>query len=454
MNDSTEGLILSIILLIVVGWVGGAMANKKDRRWLPSLVAWAFVVKILGSWARYYMVTEIYGRGDSYSYHFWGGIFANSWRSFAVPVSSSSQPGTAFTEVATGFLYAPYIPRMLGGFLIFATVAFAGQLLFYAAVRRWISGKQLKFYALAVLLLPSLVFWPSSIGKDALMVFFLGLTFYGASRLLQTYEFMSLLFLGPGLLLAASVRSHVAAVAGLAVVLAAFFGRPPKEVRGSPKRAVMVVLAMLGAGVVLATFSSTFGVTFEGGRDSVDYQTFLEDVSTQTATGGSEISGGPISNPLQLPGAAITVLFRPLVYEAGSAQALLSAMEGTALLLIVLWKFPTMWKNKGLLRENPFFLLCFFYTGGFIIGFSAFLNLGLLARQRVQVLPLLLALLVGLGWPTARPKAAAEEAPRAPEEKPAPPVRVSRKPLPTLWRFVPDEARSSQPHDYDDQQQA
>ena len=430
MNETVEGILLAIIFLIFIGWVGSAMANKKDKAWLPGLVVWAFVAKLLGSWARYYMVTVIYEKGDSFSYHQWGSIFANSWRSFAVPISSSSQPGTAFTEIVTGFLYAPYTPTMLGGFLIFATLAFVGQLLFYAAFRRSISGKGLKLYALAVLLLPSLVFWPSSIGKDALMVFFLGLAVYGASRLLDSYEFTSLLLLGPGLLLAARIRPHIAAVLGLAIVLAALIGKPPKQVQGSPKRAVMLVVATLGAAMVLATFSSTFGVTIEGGRDTQDPQAFLQDVSEQTATGGSEISGGAVGSPLQLPEATIKVLFRPLIFEAGNAQALLSAMEGTALLVIVLWKFPTMWRNKGLLRERPFLLLCFFYTGGFIIGFSAILNLGILARQRVQVLPLFLALVVGLGWETAHRKPAAEKEPEDPEGEPTPPRRVSRTVLP------------------------
>ena len=57
-----------------------------------------------------------------------------------------------------------------------------------------------------------------------------------------------------------------------------------------------------------------------------------------------------------------------------------------------------MWRNKGRFREKPYLMMCFFYTGGFIIGFSAILNLGLLARQRVQVMPLFFMLITGLAW--------------------------------------------------------
>jgi hypothetical protein len=68
------------------------------------------------------------------------------------------------------------------------------------------------------------------------------------------------------------------------------------------------------------------------------------------------------------------------------------------MLLLVLWKMPTIWKNKRLIRDKAWVTLCFFYTGGFVLAFSAILNLGILARQRVQVLPFFLALIVALAW--------------------------------------------------------
>ena len=146
-----------------------------------------------------------------------------------VPVSQSSQPGTAFTEIATGFIFAPYKPSMLGGFIIFSLIAFTGMLLFFFAGRHWLAGWQLKMYGLAVLFAPSLIFWPSSIGKDALMVFFLGLAAYGASRLLKFYQFSSLFLIAPGIYLAMQIRSHVAAVMAISIALAAVFGKPPKK---------------------------------------------------------------------------------------------------------------------------------------------------------------------------------------------------------------------------------
>lgn len=406
-----EMMILSLLFLMVVSWVGKTISRPDDKRWLQRFIVWGYVAKLIGAGARFWMVTGLYETGDSLRYHQVGETFANIWRGFVVPVSDAGSPGTAFTEVLTGFVYSIYTPSLLGGFLIFATLCFFGQILFYVAFRPWLSPEKQRLYAIAVFFFPSLVFWPSSIGKDALMVLFLGLAAYGCSRLLNTYKVSSVLLIAPGLYLAAGIRSHVAGILGIALVLAVFLGKSPPAFRGSPKRAVMLLVAVVGAVAVLGAFGSAFNVSVEGGGGSQDLSGFLSDVSEQTGQGGSEIEGGAISSPSQLPLATITVLFRPLLHEGGSAQVLASALEGTALLAIVIWKLPTMWRNKGLLRERAYVLLCFFYTGGFVVGFSAVLNLGILARQRVQVLPFFLAVIVALGWPEPKSQPTREKAP-------------------------------------------
>jgi hypothetical protein len=420
-----EVVVISILFGLTFAWVGKAIVKKEDKKWLPGLIMWAFAIKIVGAVARWYMVAVIYGGGDSIRYHDAGVTFATIWRSFSVPLSTAGGEGTAFTEVVTGLIYAPYTPSYVGGFVLFAFVSFVGQLLFYAAFRPWSQPERLKTYAYAIFFLPSLVFWPASIGKDALMVLFLGLACYGASRLLSRYEFSSLFLLAPGLYFASQIRPHVAAILGLSLMLALLLGNPPKKFERSPKRAAVVMFSIAGAALAILTFASTFNVSVEGGGGTQDAGAFLEDVSEQTGQGGSEIESAAVTSPARLPLAIITVLFRPLIHEGTSAQMLLSALEGTVLLIFTIWKFPVMWRNKSLLRQRPYLLMCFFYTGGFIIAFSAFQNLGILARQRVQVLPMLLALLVALTSERAKEKDEAElerlrrRAPRS-AEGPAP----------------------------------
>jgi hypothetical protein len=318
----------------------------------------------------------------------------------SIPVSDAGGQGTAFTEVITGLLYAIHTPTMRGGFLMFAFLGFLGQLLFYAAFRPWLRDKALKRYAMVVLFFPSLVFWPASIGKDALMMLFLGLATLGISRLLRRFEPVGLLIAGLGLYFAAQVRPHVAIMLALAGALAFVFMRRTATTSGGARRLLLLVVALVGITFAWAAFASSFNVSLEGSGDTADPGAFLESVQNQTAQGGSEVSGGIVSNPLDLPAATLKVLFRPLIYEASNIATAVSAVEGTVMLFVIVWKIPMMFRNRRMVRGNPLLLLSFFYTGGFIIAFSSILNLGILARQRVQVLPFLLALLVTLGWPT------------------------------------------------------
>jgi hypothetical protein len=72
-------------------------------------------------------------------------------------------------------------------------------------------------------------------------------------------------------------------------------------------------------------------------------------------------------------------------------------VEGTLLLAVFLFRLPRILRNLFRSRRTPYAIFAFVYTGGFIIAFSAILNLGILARQRSQVIPFFLALLVVWG---------------------------------------------------------
>lgn len=398
--EIVEWLAIATVLYVVVYWMSTVMPNRRDDEWLPRLVILGFAAKLLGTLLRYYMAVDLYGTGDAFRYHSRGVAFAGIWRTLSVPVSDAGGQGTAFTEVITGLVYSIYTPTMRGGFLLFAFIAFLGQLLFYAAFRPWLHGKALKRYAIAVLFFPSLVFWPASLGKDALMVLFLGLATFGISRLLRRFELMGLLTAGFGLYLAAQVRPHVAIMLALAGALAFLFMRRTATTTGGGfRRLVLLVIAVVGMTFAWGAFASDFGVSLEGSGDTADPSAFLQRVQNQTAQGGSEVTGGVVTNPLDLPGATLKVIFRPLINETTNIATAVSAVEGTLLLILIVWKIPMLFRNRRMVRGNPLLLLSFFYTGGFIIAFSSILNLGILARQRVQVLPYLLALIAVLGWP-------------------------------------------------------
>lgn len=407
-SDHTSTTVLAFVLVVGVVVAAHAVATDADRRWLPPLIIFAFGLKLLASGVRYWILVSVYNRvGDASGYHGRGLTFADSWRAFEVPQFDVGGAGTIFTSKTVGLVYAPYEPTMLGGFFLFATIAFAGQILFYAAFRRALPGLRLHWYAVAVLLLPSLLFWPASIGKEALMVLFLGTAAYGAARLFGDYALRWVVVVGAGLAAAAAIRLHVAAILGGSVGVALILSRPPQVPLRQVRRWSMVGV---GAGVVaFLAVSAGSQLGFSIGGDSID--PLLDELQRRTQQGGSAVDGEVATSLSSLPGALLRVLFRPLPYEAHNAQAMISAMEGAILLVFTVWRLPWIVRNIRHLRNHPYVIVSFGFTIAFVVVFSSIFNFGILARQRSQVLPFLLALIVAAGWrlDAAEPDAASDD---------------------------------------------
>ena len=100
-----------------------------------------------------------------------------------------------------------------------------------------------------------------------------------------------------------------------------------------------------------------------------------------------------MSSPLQLPGAFVSVLFRPFPWEARNIQSLVAALESTGLIYLA-WRCRD--RLRGLphtVRTRPYVACAVAYSLGFVVAFSSFANFGILTRQRVQVFPFVLVLL-------------------------------------------------------------
>jgi hypothetical protein len=396
----TGQLSLSAIALVLIGVLlvvrlGQAMVTPADQRWLTSLLAVAFIAKIAGAVARFWMVTVLYGQGDSFRYYQSAIDMVHTWRQLEVPEAvRAGGEGTHFIEVFTSFLFLPGIPSLLVGFMIFASLAFVGQVFFYAAFRRWVHDEsRLILYGTFIFFMPSLLFWPSSIGKDAVMVLALGIAAYGISRLFGGRFVSGAAILVPGLALAVAVRTHVAAIFAVAVILALALS---KGIQGFGWFLRLIVLGLAIAGLVMV--GSTAAERLDVDLSAEGVSEAFESTQGQTEQGGSAVVGSPVTSPLGIPDAILRVLFRPLPTDASSPPMALSAIEGMLMLLLTVWRFPTIIRNIGTIRTQPYVMSALLYTFGFIFAFSSILNLGIMVRQRAQVLPFVLVALVALGW--------------------------------------------------------
>jgi hypothetical protein len=200
------------------------------------------------------------------------------------------------------------------------------------------------------------------------------------------------------------VRPPIAALMAIALAAAVVTRRSRVGLRelGPIVKGGLLVVVVLSA-VVLVGRSDRYlensGIDTSGGIDST-----LSGVSSRTSEGGSAFVPSIVTSPGRAPSAVLTVLFRPFVFETHNVQSFLSAVEGTALLLLCLARFRWGLAALRSLREQPYVVFCLVFSVLFIVGYSSYANFGLLARQRVQVYPLFLVL---FSIPPAALKAAA-----------------------------------------------
>jgi len=119
----------------------------------------------------------------------------------------------------------------------------------------------------------------------------------------------------------------------------------------------------------------------------------LTSVQDRTSKGGSDFTPTIADSPIRFPMAAVTVLFRPFLFEVHNTQSGLVALESTVLIILFLIRFRWAFAALKSWRRQPYVVFCLTYVVLFIIGFSSFANFGILARERVQLYPILLVLI-------------------------------------------------------------
>jgi hypothetical protein len=94
-----------------------------------------------------------------------------------------------------------------------------------------------------------------------------------------------------------------------------------------------------------------------------------------------------------LPVGIITFLFRPFPYEAHNVLALIAALDGTMLLVLVLWRWRNLLAAIRSAWSKPLAAFCVTAFILITIALSFEANLGVIVRHRSMVLPFLFILL-------------------------------------------------------------
>lgn len=388
--DVWGGLLIAPVLVALTVPLARRVARRERDSRMVTFILCALVLKLAASLVRFAVAFEVYrGVADAEAYHKAGAALADGFRQGIVDLGDDRIVGTTFLEILTGIVYSVTGPTKVGGFLIFSWLGFWGLYFFYRAFRIAVPAGEHRRYARLVFLLPSMLFWPSSIGKEAWMTFTIGLACLGAAKLFAR-QHGAYALIAAGAAGTAMIRPHITLIVVMAIGIGRLFRRSAAPGFGPIATVAAAAVLLVGAALAAGQVERYFGVDR---LDSSTVKMVLSETSEQTGQGGSAFEGSGGQSPSQLPGAIVTIVFRPFPHEAGNPQMLLASVEGL-LLLALLWRGRRRLRSlPGVLWRTPYAVLAASYVLLFCYAFSSFENFGILARQRVQMFPLLLVLL-------------------------------------------------------------
>ncbi|MGI9119550.1 MAG: hypothetical protein ACR2G7_05420 [Acidimicrobiales bacterium] len=383
-------IVLPALLAVTIPLVTRGARQEGDVR-MVRILSLAVVAKlVVGTLARYAVIFAVYGSGDAQGYDGAGRIIAAGLRQGSLDLTAGGgSKGTQAVNIITGLVYTVIGPTKLGGFLVFSWLAFLGLFLIYRAYRLAVPHGDHHRYALLLFFLPTILFWPSSLGKEAWLTFALGVSIYGTARIFARRK-GGFIVLAVGMWATAIVRPHLALLVFVGLAVGYLLRR--SSARGSRLSAgkIVGVVVLLVVGVVVAgRFQSYFNLEE---LDSTSVEGLLDRTAEQSTKGGSSYDAvSAAQDPTAFPQAVLAVLFRPFPFEAGNVQALATSLEGVFLLSLFLSPRRLASGARELLR-TPFVAFSLTFTLLFVVAFSAIGNFGILARQRSLVYPLLIVL--------------------------------------------------------------
>jgi hypothetical protein len=273
--------------------------------------------------------------------------------------------------------------------VIFALIGLVGVYLFYrAAVLA--SGRDRPALLLVLGLFPSILFWSTILGKDPVMLMGVGVYTLGAVHWARGRPRVGSMLLLAGLGVALAIRFWMVPIMLLPLLPLVVTRRASRLTRFGMVTAGLAAIALLAgrfarelqlsglADVLSAANSLSSGMAVGGSAQQLPF-----DVTT------------PAGFAAFLPLGVFTALFRPLPFEAHNLFAMLAAVEGSVLLILLVVALLRL-RRVGLGDPVVRWAVSFVVIWSGVYSILSYQNLGAAVRFRLQILPILLLVLLHL----------------------------------------------------------
>lgn len=278
--------------------------------------------------------------------------------------------------------------------LVFSFIGFVGVVLAAKAfVAHWPALSRWRF-VLVLGLLPSLLFWSSTLGKEPVMLLGIGVFLQGALVPRRAWQAVVLVVLG--LALAALIRPWMALVLGVPLVVQVILIRT-HGLRGRHPRATQIIVMALALSLLAAV--SWF---LASGGAARAMQVWERSATAAFGAGGSDTYARPFDTFAQMvafwPAGAFTALVRPLPGDIVQPLGfgLLSSLDG---LLIIALLLRTVRRAHPRDLRDPLVGGGLLAVGLWLVAYAYISapNLGTAIRYRMQIEVILIPILLWLG---------------------------------------------------------
>lgn len=272
---------------------------------------------------------------------------------------------------------------LLGAFLVNNIFGFLGLLAFQGSLNFATENKsrRIKQLAMLIVLLPSISFWSSALGKDSISFMATGFALWAALKLEKRSVLMAF-----AIFMMFLVRPHMAGMMVIALAFSIVLSAKVSLVR----RLIMGVATLFIAAVLVPFALQYAGVSDPNSAEAV--MDYMEGRQGANMGGGSSVDIASMSLPEKL----FTYIFRPTIFEARNVFTLAAAIDNLILLYLFIAGGYAFIKNKSRkFTENRKFMLVYASLAWFVLAMTT-ANLGIAVRQKWMFAPVLVFLLISL----------------------------------------------------------
>ncbi len=389
--DSVGGvLVLGAAIALASIVLFPRLVPVEDRRFLKQVLVVALIAKLAATGFRLFMNEVVYGGGDLNRFDNVGEGIAQQIRAgeFAAVIDGFAV-GTPAMEIITGLLYTVTGTSFYGVFFLSGFLGFLGAVLFFRAFRIAFPHGNSKLYAALIFFYPAVLYWPTGFGKDVITFLMLGLAVWGAATFILQSRLSGLWAAFIGLVLIFLVRPEIGLIASIAFITAFVFRRPSRNRRAFTIQLIGVPLVLVASFIFIGRATSFLGI------EDLSFNGMLQLITEQSSQvfdegrSGSNFAAPEVGTPTWIPEAFLTVLVRPFPWEVHNLAALLQSFDGSLLAGIMLLSSGRIIRSLRDEGQNPVMIFAIVFVFMAVIALGTLGNFGLLARQRVIVLPLL-----------------------------------------------------------------